>query len=180
MLITLFQSVLIDVPFSISGSKKYPWLVYNKQKNGGFCLPCALFAASAYHGSNPGVLVNRPITNFKKALEVFRNHADMGHLKDAVVRAEGFLNMMMYKQPDIRHTLNEAMDERIKKNRLKLTSIFETVLFCGRNNIALRGHRDNATDVKKDTYTSENPSHGNFRALLQFRVQAGDPPLLIT
>ena len=81
---------------------------------------------------------------------------------------------MMYKQPDIRHTLNEAMDERIKKNRLKLTSIFETVLFCGRNNIALRGHRDNATDIEKDTYTSENPSHGNFIAILQFRVQAGD------
>ena len=170
MLITLFQSVLMDVPFSKSGSK----IILGLSTVNRRMVACALFAASVWHGSDPGVLVNRPITNFKKALEVFRNHADMDHHKDAVVRAEGFLITMVYKQPDIRHTLNKVMDERIKKNRLKLTSIFETVLFCGRNNIALRGHRDNATDVEKDTYTSENPSHGNFRALLQFRVQAGD------
>ena len=159
--------------------QKYPWLVYSKQKNGGFCLPCALFAASAYHSSDPGVLVNHPITNFKKALEVFRNHADMGHHKDAVVRAEGFLNTMMYKQPDIRHTLNEAMDERIKKNRLKLTSIFETVLFCGRNNIALRGHRDNATDVEKDTYTSETHPMGISALCCSLECKLETPSLLI-
>ena len=154
--------------------QNYPWLVYSKQENGGFCLPCSLFAASAYHGSDPGVLVNRPMTKFKKALELIRNHADMGHHKEAVVRAEGFLNTMMHKQPDIRYTLNEAMDERVRTNRQKLTSIFETVVFCGRNNIALRGHKDSSTDVEKNRCSSENPSHGNFRALLHFRVQAGD------
>ena len=34
----------------------------------------------------------------KKTLELIRNHADMGHHKEAVVRADGFLNMMMHKQ----------------------------------------------------------------------------------
>ena len=36
----------------------------------------------------------------------------------------------------------------------------------------LRGHRDNATDIEKDPSSTEN--HGNFRALLNFRVDAGD------
>ena len=56
-----------------------------------------LFAASAYHGSDPVVLVSHPMTNLKKALELIRNHADMGHHKKAVVRVEGFLKMMMHK-----------------------------------------------------------------------------------
>ena len=37
----------------------FPWLVYCKQADGGFCLPCILFASGqGYHGSNPGVLVS--------------------------------------------------------------------------------------------------------------------------
>lgn len=35
----------------------------------------------------------------------------------------------------------------------------------------LRGHRDNATDMEKDVQQLEN--HGNFHALLKFRVQSG-------
>ena len=94
--------------------------------------------------------------------------------KGAVVRADGFLNVMMHKQPDIHYPLNEVMAERVSTNRQKLTSIFEIVVFCGRNNIALRGHRDSTTDEEMDQSGSENQSHDNFRALLQFRVQAGD------
>ena len=44
------------------------------------------------HRSDPGVLVNRPMTKFKKALDLIRNYAaDMGQHKEAVVGAEGFL-----------------------------------------------------------------------------------------
>ena len=57
-------------------------------------------------------------------------------------------------------------------NHQKLSSIFKTVVFCGRQNIPLRGHCDNATDLEKDILEVENP--GNFSALLDFRVDAGD------
>ena len=49
----------------------------------------------------------------------------------------------------------------------KLMSIAETVIFCGRQGLAFRGHRDGTPSTKEDL-------HGNFLALLQFRVQAGD------
>ena len=48
-------------------------------------------------------------------------------------------------------------------------------MFCGRQNIALRGHSDNTTNVEKDTFDTEN--HGNFWALLNLRVDAGDTVL---
>ncbi len=60
-------------------------------------------------------------------------------------------------------------------NQQKLSSIFKTIELCGRRNIALRGHRDDATSIEKDVSDSEN--HGNFRALLNFRIDAGDTVL---
>lgn len=62
--------------------------------------------------------------------------------------------------------LNTILQQQIAKNRTIMASLFKTVLFCQRNNIAFRGSRD------------EDPSNeslkGNFQALLYFRVESGD------
>ena len=47
-------------------------------------------------------------------------------------------------------------------------------MLCGRQNIALRGNSDNnSTDLEKDA----TGNHGNYRVLLDFRVDAGDKVL---
>ena len=76
-------------------------------------------------------------------------------------------------QPSIRTCLSEATAQQIATNRQKLHSIVETVVLCGRQNIPLRGHQDSTMDVEQ----TPNAQHGNFRALLQFRVAAGDTVL---
>ena len=76
--------------FQYSWFQQYPWLSYSKQENGGVCLLCILFASGGYHGSDPGILVRRPLTSFAKALEAFRKHAARSHHKFAVVRADDF------------------------------------------------------------------------------------------
>ena len=154
---------------------QFPWLVYSKQENGGFCLPCVLFASSGYRGSDPGILVNHPLTASAKALEILCKHTEKGYHKQAVVGCEEFMRVMRREQPDIRSRLNQTLMERVASNRQKLSSIFKTVVFCGRQNIPLRGHRDNATDLERDDLEVEN--HGNFRALLDFRVDAGNTAL---
>ena len=155
--------------------QQFPCLVYSKPVNGGFCLPCVLFASSGYRGSVPGILVSRPLTAFVKALELLRKHADKGYHKTAVFRSEEFLSTMTNRQPSIQCQLNQSIADRIFINRQKLASIMKTIVFCGRQNIALRGHRDNATDIERDISGCVN--HGNFRALLNFRVEAGDKVL---
>ena len=134
---------------------QFPWLAYSKQENGGFCLPCILFASSEYHGSDPGVLVSRPLTAFAKALELFRKHADKGYHKEAVIGSEEFLKVMTNQQPDIRNRLSQAMADRVASNCQKLASIFKTIALCGRQNIELRDHRDNATDIERDPSDTE-------------------------
>lgn len=46
---------------------------------------------------------------------------------------------------------------------------------CGQQNIALCGHRGNATRMKKNILGTAN--RGNFLTLLSFRVEAGDAVL---
>ena len=149
---------------------RYPWLRYSKHDNGGYCLPCVLFARCGDLRAAPGVLVNTPLTNFQKALELLNKHADKIYHKRAVVAFEEFVKVMTNKQPSIRHRLDEQAQQQIDTNRKKLQSIVETIILCGRQNISLRGHRDSSLDVEKYPCAS----HGNFWALLEFRVSSGD------
>ena len=50
-----------------------------------------------------------------------------------------------------------------------MKSIVKTGNFCGQNNIPLRGRRDDCPDDQR--------LHGNFKVLLQFRVDSGDEKL---
>ena len=67
------------------------------------------------------------------------------------------------------HQLNTIQQQQIAKNRTIMASLFKTVLFCGRNNIAFRGSR------KQDP--SNEGLKGSFQALLYFRVESGDTVL---
>ena len=81
-----------------------------------------------------------------------------------------FSKVQQNKALAIDQQINIFRQERIAENRVKLRSIVETIIFCGRQGIALRGHRDDQTNVESNPLSN----HGNFLALLQFCVQAGD------
>ncbi|CAN7945746.1 unnamed protein product, partial [Ixodes hexagonus] len=73
-------------------------------------------------------------------------------------------------------SFKERMDSaaRVQRqtNRKKLMSIIEVVLFCGRQGIALRGHRDAGPLTLQDPLEND----GNFRALVRFQnSQRGRP-----
>ncbi len=63
----------------------------------------------------------------------------------------------------------------VAENRLKWQSIAATVIFCGRQAIAFPGYRDDTFVVINET----SVNHGNFQALLQFRIDAGDHVLKV-
>ena len=60
-----------------------------------------------------------------------------------------------------------AFDRTVSQNREKLESIVKTVILCGRQNIPLRGHRDDSSHY-------DSKDCGNFQALLNVRVDSGD------
>ena len=54
---------------------------------------------------------------------------------------QAFIEVMENKTTAVDQAMNKAMRERIESNREKLSPIIKTVVFCGRQNIPLRGHR---------------------------------------
>uniref|UniRef100_A0A2S2PHI8 Repressor of the inhibitor of the protein kinase n=1 Tax=Schizaphis graminum TaxID=13262 RepID=A0A2S2PHI8_SCHGA len=71
----------------------------------------------------------------------------------------------------------------IKENRQRLIPIIESIVFLGRQNIPLRGHRDDghlfsnsfSSDLSSKTTSITNQE--NFRELLKFKIASGDTVL---
>jgi len=58
----------------------------------------------------------------------------------------------------------------VLENRAKLVPIIETIIFCGRQEVALRGDNDSGPIFS----CSADNNDGNFRSLLRFKAQSGD------
>lgn len=70
---------------------------------------------------------------------------------------------MSGKSSGIDEQIDSLRSDRIKYNRTILRTMVETVVLAGRQNLALRGHRDDSKH-----YLSTNP--GNFQAFLNYRI----------
>ena len=90
---------------------KYQWLRYSKHDNGGYCLPCVLFARSVNRRADPGALVSKPLVNFRKALELLRLHAEKMYNKTAVVSFEAFQKVMTKIQHSIARQIDLASQQ---------------------------------------------------------------------
>lgn len=59
--------------FQLSWLDRYPWLVYSKEVDGGFCKYCSLFVKDR---SSLGALVNRPFRKWVKINKIVEGHKD--------------------------------------------------------------------------------------------------------
>ena len=103
--------------------------------------------------------------------EVSDLHAAREYHKVAIAVCDAFVERKSGKQESVLIQLREGARETIQNNRKKLCSITEIIVLCGRQNIALRGHRDTGKDMEGVQAASTN--HGNFCVLLNFRISAG-------
>ena len=169
VLITVFQSMQMGVPFSFNGSNGILGLCIVGRRMVAFVFPVFFLLR---------VVTMGPIQVYLSAVLQPRSAKQWSRFASMPTKTITrqllleFLKTMTHHQPDIQCHLNQAIASRISLNRQKLHLIFKTIVFCGRQNIALRGHRDDATDIERDVDDLEN--HSNFRALLNFRVDAGD------
>lgn len=161
-----------NLKFQYSWFGRWKWLLYSKRFDGAFCKFCVLFSANyGGVGHQPlGKLAKTAFSNWKDAIENFNKHQETEYHKKAVLHAQNRKAISEHRMEPVVLALDSALKKQIIENRSRLTPIIETILFCGRQGLALRGHRDSGT------LTFDNPEEndGNFRALLRFRVHCGD------
>ena len=158
--------------FKYDWLEKYPGLVYSPIAKGGFCKYCVLFTKTDSSASTLGILVSRPLTSGRKATEILQNHffgkdgkGKLTHAQ-AVIDAEYFKQYIEGQSNPIEKLCDDLSSKQIKENRLKLESILKVIILCGRQNMPLRGHRDDSGSI--------STNKGNFLALIDFRCEAGD------
>ncbi|KAG8177408.1 hypothetical protein JTE90_020437 [Oedothorax gibbosus] len=156
------------------------WLVYSDARKGLFCKYCPWFTNRNEGGFCKNValkaLVTEPLTNFKKltgATGDLLNHCNTQYHKDAVTAGKNFLTTYHCPKKDVCNLINEDRLVQARQNREKLIPIIKTVILSGRQNFPFRGHRDDGPICLESPVSSE----GNFKALLRFRVDAGDKVL---
>lgn len=94
------------------------------------------------------------------------------------ISAQIFLRVFEKPELDIRNRLSEERAKQVQQNRLRLVPILKTIIFHGHQNIPLRGHRDTGPLFNKDgDFNLVENNDGCFRALLRFRIDAGDVQL---
>ena len=173
--------------------QQFKWLGISKLNEPGikgvWCVFCAFFKTSEFGGGHRadiytggqkmGKLITAPLTDYSELTGKsgsLSSHQCTNFHRMCAQRVEDFL---LRTKPgsftDVQNILVQERKIQCLKNRAALRSIIETILLCGRQNIALRGHRD---DGPVSTDGSEpDVNDGNFRSLLRFRVRAGDEAL---
>ena len=164
--------------FQRSWLEQYKGLVYSESEDGGYCKFCVLFGKCGPTMKEFGNLVSKPLVDFKRATEKLNRHFHASKGKKFHQRAmeEGIAFVAVMENPSvgIDFRLSTERSRIAARNRLIIQSIAETVIFLGRQGLSFRGHRDDSSVIQDEVFESD---HGNFLALLQFRVQAGDSVL---
>ncbi|XP_050546050.1 zinc finger MYM-type protein 1-like [Daktulosphaira vitifoliae] len=154
--------------FQFSWLEKWIWLAYSHKEDGAYCKYCVIFNKTEGGSQVLGNFSLKPFKIWYKAIEKFNIHEKCNYHLKAVEEYQNIVAIEAGKQDSIDLQLNKASKMQKELNRKIIIPVIESVVFCGRQGIALRGHRDFGM------LTTENPieNDGNFRALMRFHMNA--------
>ncbi|KAL4089882.1 hypothetical protein QTP88_024823 [Uroleucon formosanum] len=138
-----------------------PWLSYSQKMKGPFCVFCVLFHSSSGHGNSYKQIqfVKKPCIKYKHFHKKACEHkVSKTHLQ-CTENAVNFIKVFSNKATIVFDKINTSHKLLIDNNRKKIFPIISSILFCGTQEIALRGKTSN---------------EGNFNSLINFRIEAGD------
>ena len=104
--------------------------MYSESQDVRYCKYCILFARCEPSMQELGVLVNRPLTNFKKATEKLNEHFCSEGCRShqaAVERAMTFIAVMEKWAVSIDQQLSSKKAKLVAENRMKMRSIAATI-----------------------------------------------------
>ena len=120
--------------FNANWFESFTWLEYSKSKDAAFCFPCRIFGK---HLKND-TFVNTGFQNWKKALDVYREH------EKSPAHKASMESWCSYKASaahgSVVEQLDSASEREIKERREYLSRVVAVTKFLGKQNIPFRGH----------------------------------------
>ena len=127
-------------------------------------------------------MFTHPSNYWNNAAYTFERHAGHGTGGEMGLHACTFpiltslLSQMSGTAQPIEVIIDSGIRKEVEENRKKLAPIVDSVLFCGRLGLPLRGHRDDAK-YHPEVSSYSTGGVGNFVESLNFKVRAGDKVL---
>ena len=167
--------------------KQFPWLCYSPSMDGGFCFACVLFGHEFAKGPKVKLLRTDPIRSSPSAVSDFKRHVEGKRKKkdddknrtphkDTSALLYSVQIKMERNLEDVDEMLHRQLKLEVSENRKIQRSITDTIIFLGRQGLALRGQRDDS-QYHPDVGEYSTRSFGNFIELLNYRVRGGDKDL---
>ena len=167
--------------------KQSSWLRYSPSMDGGFCLACVLFGHEFAKGSKVKLLRTDPVrsspsavSDFKRHVEGKRKKKDHGRNRNLHKDISALLYSVQEKMESNFEDVDEMLDTQFKfeaiKNRKILRSIINTIIFLGRQGLALKGNKDNS-EYHPDVGKYSTGSVSNLIELLNYRARGEDKDL---
>ena len=157
--------------FQPSWLKSYPWLHYSHHVDGVYCRACAVFITENVGGQSPGQFVTKCFKSWKKT-DKLAEHAKREYHLMSMSKMREFI--ARYKTPSmaIDAQMQTATQKQMEENQKVIESLFKVIILCGKQGLALRGHRDDQIEWQEDLVESKN--EGNFIELVRFRAETDE------
>ncbi|GBM39333.1 hypothetical protein AVEN_257444-1 [Araneus ventricosus] len=94
----------------------------------------------------------------------------IAHIIKISLDCENTKSVVTKKTESVINQVNAQRRLDIEKNRKRLIPIIQTIRFCGRQQIEVRGHRYGGRIGLEEPEKND----GNFRSLLRYRANSGD------
>jgi len=163
--------------------KEYKWLAVSKEPGfeGAWCVYCTTFQSSLCGGSRGshggiggnqkmGALVSTPLSKFKKLSGKdggLSNHESTQFHKASQLRAVKFLSRSSgsgAQVNDVRSVIDANRRREVEQNRAFFCSLADILITCAKQDIPIRGHRDDGMISMDGDDPPEND--GNWRSLI--------------
>ena len=100
-------------------------------------------------------------------------HARLKYHMAAMTKMNEFVVRFQHPSKTIDTQLNKETQEKMEENQKVIQSLLRIVMLCGKQGIALHGHKDDhITWTNDDELDAEN--EGNFIELVRFRAKTDD------
>ena len=114
-------------------------MVYSEEVDGAVCITCALFSRSR---STLGQFVNSPFRTWQKKNEKCKDHQTARYHQELLQLADEFRARIEKPEEGVDALIDNRIAQNVVRNRKILKSLADAVLYCGRQCIALRRHRE--------------------------------------
>jgi len=136
--------------------KSYEWLEYSQELDSAFCFYCRAFPTVGMEAA----FISCGFRTWGKATERFSTHQKSNSHKEALCKVIGY-KQSLTSSGNIIGLIDKNHCKVVSDNRNYLKNILETLLYCAKQGIAIRGHEEDSKSLNK----------GNFIELLTIRAK---------